>query len=105
MIVIAVKLRVFVIYRNEFVWQFSELMGIYPKKKILYMPERWDEISSLSSSSLRIFVGVLFGLTGFTRKLEIQARNGAWDLYKYIANKMNYLEGLISMYSEKCLCA
>ena len=79
--------------------------NIPQEKDILYMPERWDETSSLSSSSLRIFVGMLFGLTDFTRKLEIQARNGAWDFYKYIANKMNNLEGLFSMYTEKCLCA
>ena len=56
------------------------------------MSERWDEISSLSS--LRIFVGMLFG----------QARNNDWNFILLVGDKKNDLEELYSMYSEKCLC-
>ena len=63
------------------------------------MPERWDKISSLSS--LRIFVGMLFGpkdLFGF--KLEMMLEIS----FLLVGDKKNEFEELFSMYSEKCLC-
>ena len=59
------------------------------------MPERWDEISFLSS--LRIFAGVLFDLFGF--KLEMMLK-----ISFLLVDQKNELEELFSMYSEKFLC-
>ena len=63
------------------------------------MWERWYKISF--SSSLRIFVGMLFRATDL---LEFKLKMKLEISFSLVGDKKNDYQELFSVYSEKCLC-